>query len=242
MKNLFISFGILSILSAVSLTAQSQANINLEKLNQKPVNKFSLRFIEDIELIPAGAGTFEQASNEEVITLPVAAKTKSPTHTISAIEKCESWQFKYAMLMDVEVETLVNSRLYSFIEEWWATRYRYGGTTKKGVDCSAFTRTLLNEVFGYTLPRTAREQFAVSQRIYNREDLKEGDMVFFNTSGGVSHVGVYLSNNRFVHSSVHDGVTISNLNDKYYNSKFICGAKAISTTSVNEVEVVAAEN
>jgi lipoprotein Spr len=117
--------------------------------------------------------------------------------------------------------------LYEAIENWWATRYRYGGSTKKGIDCSALTGALLNEAFGFILPRTARDQYAQCEKIA-RENLDEGDLVFFNTRGGVSHVGVYLGNNYFVHASVHSGVTINSLNDDYYSRKYIGGGRLMN--------------
>ena len=75
---------------------------------------------------------------------------------------------------------------------------------------------LITTAFGLNLPRTSREQYAASQRV-DKEDLREGDLVFFNTSGGVSHVGVYLINNKFVHASTSSGVMISDLNEDYYS-------------------------
>jgi len=122
--------------------------------------------------------------------------------------------------MDIEAESISNVSLFGFIEEWWNTAYRYGGTTKKGIDCSAFTGLLLSTVYFTGVPRTAREQYASSEKI-NRDEMQEGDLVFFNTRGGVSHVGVYLANNYFVHASTSRGVTISNLNDNYFGKRFI---------------------
>jgi lipoprotein Spr len=107
------------------------------------------------------------------------------------------------------------------------TRYRLGGTTKDGIDCSALMQTLFSSLYGVTLPRTAREQYKFSQRI-SRTELKEGDLVFFNTIGGVSHVGMYLQNNKFVHASTN-GVTISDLYDEYWSRKFI-GVGRVDTT------------
>ncbi len=147
-----------------------------------------------------------------------------------ATEFCTSLQFKFAQLLNRNVETITNIPLFSFIDEWWATRYRYGGTSKKGIDCSSYTGHLLSEVFGITLPRTAHEQYTVSVHI-NRDDLKEGDLVFFNTTGGVSHVGVYLGNGYFTHSSCSRGVTISNLEEQYYNRKFIGGRRVMASTN-----------
>ena len=112
------------------------------------------------------------------------------------IESGTAIQFKYAIVMDVEVERLYNQDLYSFIDNWWGTPYRMGGTSKKGVDCSAFVQTLESAVYGSSLPRTAKDQ-KNSCAIISDNELKEGDLVFFNTKGGVSHVGVYLIRTRF---------------------------------------------
>ncbi len=129
------------------------------------------------------------------------------------------------MMMNVDVESLKNISLLGFIEDWFGTRYRLGGTTKHGIDCSALTGSLLMAVYGFALPRTARQQYKATKHI-KKENLKEGDLVFFNTHGGVSHVGLYLENNYFVHASSSQGVTISNLEDDYYAKRFICGGRA----------------
>jgi hypothetical protein len=156
--------------------------------------------------------------------------------TLEATESCNPLQFKYAQILNREVETISNTYLYNFIDEWWAVKYRYGGTTKRGVDCSSYTGQLLYTVFGINLPRTAHEQYAKCSRI-NKYDLREGDLVFFNTRGGISHVGVYLSDGYFTHSSCSAGVTISNLEDSYYSRKFIGGGRVIENID-NEVSEV----
>jgi NlpC/P60 family len=143
-----------------------------------------------------------------------------------ATEQCNPIQFKYAQLLDREVETLTNTYLFNFIDEWWAVRYRYGGTTMRGVDCSSYTGQLLYTVYAVSMPRTAREQYRVTSRV-RKDELQEGDLVFFNTTGGISHVGVYLSDGYFTHSSCSRGVTISNLNEAYYSRKFISGGRVV---------------
>jgi lipoprotein Spr len=127
------------------------------------------------------------------------------------------------MMMNVDVESLKNLSLLGFIDNWFGTRYHLGGTTKRGIDCSALTGALLLAVYGFNMPRTAREQYDATEHI-DKDDLKEGDLVFFNTHGGVSHVGVYLDNDYFVHASTH-GVKISSLDDHYYSKRFICGGR-----------------
>ena len=83
-------------------------------------------------------------------------------------------------------------------------------------------------VFSLQLPRTAREQKAITTWI-PMSDLREGDLVFFNTRGSVSHVGVYLHNNKFVHASTSGGVMISDLNETYWSRKLIGAGRLAGT-------------
>ena len=205
---------------------------------QTSVNKISIagyaensspHLIEGISFTPDGIlRTSESGGTKSIKTVvaPVVTKTAevAETESNSSIEKLSSVQFKYAMMMNVDVESLKNLSLFGFIEDWFGTRYRLGGTTKRGIDCSALTGSLLLAVYGFAIPRTARQQYDATEHIAI-EDLKEGDLVFFNTHGGVSHVGLYLENNYFVHASSSNGVTISNLEDKYYAKRFICGGR-----------------
>jgi murein DD-endopeptidase / murein LD-carboxypeptidase len=158
-----------------------------------------------------------------------------------ATEQCSPTQFKFAQLLDREVETLTNTYLFNFIDEWWAVRYRYGGTTMRGVDCSSYTGQLLYTVYGTSMPRTAREQYRVTGRV-RKDELQEGDLVFFNTRGGVSHVGIYISDGYFTHSSCSKGVTISNLNETYYSKKFISGGRVVEQKkygeNIQQIEVI----
>jgi cell wall-associated NlpC family hydrolase len=142
----------------------------------------------------------------------------------SRIEKSEKsfdqLQFKYAILLDVPVEEVADEKLFTFIESWYGTPYRYGGFSKDGVDCSGFTQALMSNMYQLNLPRISAEQYNQSKRI-SKKELKEGDLVFFKTNGSsISHVGVYLRNNKFVHASTSSGVMINDLNDDYYARRF----------------------
>jgi murein DD-endopeptidase / murein LD-carboxypeptidase len=227
MKHLFFVSVAAGIFSGTSISVNAQTAVNSVKFASAP--KKSVQFIEGIEIkrgaSPATTETDVWAAKPASKPAPVTKPAYKSTATSGTfIETCTALQFKYAQLMDIDVESITNTKLYSTIEDWWATRYHYGGTTKKGIDCSAFTGALFTEAFGVCLPRTAKDQYAQCDKI-ERENLTEGDLVFFNTRGGVSHVGVYLSNGYFVHSSVHGGVTISSLDEDYYSRKYISGGR-----------------
>ncbi len=106
--------------------------------------------------------------------------------------------------------------------------YRYGGTTATGLDCSGFVQIVFAEL-GLKLPRTSALQFQAGIEVA-REDLIEGDLVFFNTTGrGVSHVGIYLKDNQFIHAASNPGkVTISSMTEKYWQPKYL-GARRVLT-------------
>jgi len=143
------------------------------------------------------------------------------------LQSCSSIQFKYAILTNQAVELIRDTALYEFVDNWIGTPYQYGGKTKGGIDCSFFAFKLLSDIFRLNIPRTAKEQYEASVRVH-KNDLKEGDLVFFNTMGGrhgVSHVGVYLGNDYFVHSSTSSGVMISSLDEDYFSARFVSGGR-----------------
>jgi cell wall-associated NlpC family hydrolase len=104
--------------------------------------------------------------------------------------------------------------------------YRYGGSTRDGIDCSAFTSLIYATAAGVSLPRSASEQYRSGSRV-SKSDLKFGDLVFFRTLGHrVSHVGIFLENDVFAHASVSEGVTFSSLESKYYKQRY-AGARRV---------------
>lgn len=118
-------------------------------------------------------------------------------------------------------------KLHTFVVKWWSTPYRYGGTTKKGIDCSAFTGKLYKEVYNTPLPRTASQQFKAS-KIIPKSQLKDGDLVFFRTNVKSGwHVGVYLVDGWFIHSASRQGVKVSNLKDPKYSRIFYRAGRII---------------
>ncbi len=118
-----------------------------------------------------------------------------------------------------------NPKLYDAIAPWMGTPYLYGGTTKKGVDCSAFVGHVYRDAYGVALHRVAND---IQQDVVPvaKADLSEGDILFFvNTNKKVSHVGIYLHDGMFVHSSTSNGVSISTLSNSYWSKHFYRGGR-----------------
>jgi cell wall-associated NlpC family hydrolase len=101
--------------------------------------------------------------------------------------------------------------------------YQYGGNSKSGIDCSAFTQNVYKSTLSVNLFRSAREQYKQGEVISDVDDLQFGDLVFFDTRSGVSpgHVGIYIGDDLFAHASSKKGVTISSLNHTYYKDRFM---------------------
>ena len=112
------------------------------------------------------------------------------------------------------------------------TRYRYGGTSvKSGFDCSGFIGYLFQEETGMQLPRSTREMINIDAPLVERDELEPGDLLFFSTNGRgrVSHAGIYMGDDQFIHSSSSrsGGVRIDSLEDRYWNRTFIEAKRAL---------------
>ncbi|MET0961076.1 MAG: C40 family peptidase, partial [Psychrobacillus psychrotolerans] len=106
-----------------------------------------------------------------------------------------------------------------------------GGTTKAGFDCSGYIGYVYKGK-GVNLPRTAAGMYNSGKRV-KKASLAVGDLVFFNTTGkGVSHVGMYIGGNKFIHASTSKGVRVDKLNDPYYWGNKYVGAKRVATVTV----------
>ncbi|MBD3166686.1 NlpC/P60 family protein [bacterium] len=110
------------------------------------------------------------------------------------------------------------------INSFLGVPYLWGGNTRRGVDCSGFTRNVYREQ-GVLIPRVSRDQYRTGRAV---EDLTYGDLVFFNKNGWgrVTHVGIYVGNGEFAHASCSRGVTVSRLNKHYYRKRYV-GARRI---------------
>lgn len=213
------------------LGATSSVQAQKKKQGNSVSAKSDVKFLNDITIQVSSDNSSDPKAifPETLITEKKAVNTTTPVSASSSIENASTLQLKYALLLDIEVEQALNMNLFKILDDWIGTKYKLGGSTKDGIDCSALMQILFTSLYGITLPRTAREQYNFSRKI-SRAELKEGDLVFFNTIGGVSHVGMYLQNNKFIHAS-SGGVTISDLYEDYWMKRFIGVGRVDQTTS-----------
>ena len=124
---------------------------------------------------------------------------------------------------EIRTVKLQNALLQSF-ENWKGTKYELGGDSATGIDCSALTRRVYREVYGYELPRKTDQQIKIGSHI-SRENLKPGDIVFFRPDEKNNHTAVYLGDTLFINASSSKGVVISTLENTYWNKYFKYGVR-----------------
>lgn len=131
-----------------------------------------------------------------------------------------------AMVRNVDVK----SKIMDQYADWKGVRYRLGGESKRGIDCSAFVQRTFREQFGMDLPRSTYEQEDMGKQI-QRAKLRPGDLVLFRAGSTGRHVGIYLGNDKFVHASTSSGVTISSLTDNYWDKRYREGRRLLGKSS-----------
>lgn len=153
-------------------------------------------------------------------SLFLTACSSTTTAKITKAKHNTTTQAKYSEDNGVENGSTI-ARLQAHHKVWKNTPYRLGGTTKKGIDCSAFTQVTLSEVFGVKLPRTTTLQAEKGKKVA-RNALKAGDLIFFKTGRGPNgkHVGVYVKDDQFMHASTKGGVIYSSLNTPYWKKVY----------------------
>ena len=112
------------------------------------------------------------------------------------------------------------------IRTWLGTPHRMGGMNRRGIDCSGLVVTLYNDLFEMHLPRTTRALMRTGRPVA-RNDLVGGDLVFFKPATKFHHVGIYLGQGEFVHTSTTYGVMISRMDDDFWSRCYLTGRRLL---------------
>lgn len=125
------------------------------------------------------------------------------------------------------LEEKQDENLQGFVNLYLGTPYKLGGDDNNGMDCSGFVGRIYKQVYGISLPRKVKDIWKTGMEV-SAKNIKQGDLVFFRRKGtnGPTHIGIYIGDNKFAHSTRSLGVTISKLDDPYW-SKIFVGARRV---------------
>ena len=135
------------------------------------------------------------------------------------VTSCSSVRLDSSSVVDFRDSSAIKSILMKQYDEWRTTPYKMGGLSKRGIDCSGFTYLTFRSKLGCNLPRTTKLQVKTGVKV-SRNNLHTGDLVFFKTGFFIKHVGIYLDESQFLHTSTSHGVMISSLKEKYWEKHY----------------------
>lgn len=146
--------------------------------------------------------------------------TKNKKH-IKKSEVYSEFEKKWNIILNRNEDIL----LLKEIDTWIGTPYKFGGITKSGVDCSGLVLSIYKNVYDIDVNRNSYELWKNSRTV-KRKNLICGDLIFFKINRkDISHVGIYIANNYFVHASSSRGVVIDDLSQKYFSDRFANGGR-----------------
>lgn len=122
---------------------------------------------------------------------------------------------------------IVQNYLMDAFHNWEGVKYKWGGDSKSGIDCSALTRRIYRQVFSFELPRVSTSQITRGRKV-ERKDLKPGDILYFRPENRTNHTAVYVGNSLFINASTSKGVVLSSLDNSYWNKYFKFGVRVDS--------------
>lgn len=184
--------------------------------------------------------TPSKSSTPKVVEKKTTTRKKAPSNSGLATSKKSTKKNKTEVkstkpCMDafyssccLKPDSAITPYLYYQVYDWIGTRYKYSGSSKKGIDCSGFVSEMYKNTYCIALNGSSGSIYTQVKPV-EKEELKEGDILFFKIrKKQISHVGVYLGNNKFAHASVHSGVIVSDLNEEYYKKYFYKGGRYLS--------------
>lgn len=201
-KKIFLLLPIALLFTACS-NKESQVN-----LNENKTNEITLSYGEYKKLY--------EAKNKKVKNLPIA--NFEPIITPKEYKKLLFNDQAEVATESTATPKIKKQAFTDFYSEWKDVRYKMGGTSKSGIDCSGFTQKVYKEKFGVSLPRTTVTQVDLGVEV-KKSELIPGDLVFFKTSKTDKHVGVYVGNGEFLHASIK-GIQFTKLDKPFYKKNY----------------------
>ena len=201
-KKIFLLLPIALLFTACS-NKESQVN-----LNENKTNEITLSYGEYKKLY--------EARNKKVKNLPIA--NYEPIITPKEYKKLLFNDQAEVATESTATPKIKKQAFTDFYSEWKDVRYKMGGTSKSGIDCSGFTQKVYKEKFGVSLPRTTVTQVDLGVEV-KKSELIPGDLVFFKTSKTDKHVGVYVGNGEFLHASIK-GIQFTKLDKPFYKKNY----------------------
>lgn len=212
LKRTFILIPIIMMFTACS--DKNLALNNSENLQQNVTSNSKLSYNE-----------YKRMTEERNQKNKVKSHTDFKTVTTSTEYKSENILTSNALSSKIEMPTRKQA-FTEFYDEWKNVKYKLGGNSRNGIDCSAFTQRIYKEKFDLDIPRTTISQVSVGTEIAKSE-LMPGDLVFFKTSKTDKHVGVYVGNNNFLHASIK-GIQYTSLDKPFYKKNYWTSRRVIN--------------
>jgi lipoprotein Spr len=151
-----------------------------------------------------------------------------PDNAVKAVDREQQqleWCFTFSNMMGYNISYINNPRIYKVSGEWLGVPYKYSGKSRNGIDCSGLVCELYRGCYNIPLSGSAQDLYRSSVPVL-RKELREGDLVFFKIKKNkVSHVGIFLGQNKFIHATLQRGVIISDLNEAYYSKYYFSGGR-----------------
>ena len=195
-----------------------------------------------LDMLPADVAQAAKEEREEddvEVSMDRFFQERDATSIASNPDLARSRESDFTLFDETDPKvTSTRSDVMQHIIDWVGTRYHFGGLSREGIDCSAFTREVFRTSFNVELPRTANMQSVLGTTV-GREQLKFGDLVFFHTAGyaKVTHVGIYVGEGLFANASCSRGVTVASLESKYWAKHYLYAKRLFTNTATAQADI-----
>jgi hypothetical protein len=145
-----------------------------------------------------------------------------------SLAKDSAFLMTYSNLLGIPLDTTCNPAMIMAVSDWLGTPYRHAGYSRSGVDCSGFVSHIYSDVYGIELTHSSSAMIYQMKERVKKSDLKQGDILFFKIHGKrISHVALYIGNQKFIHASPERGIVVDDLRQPYYQRSYYTAGRVI---------------